>query len=68
MAIYIEGSDSYHVTRDPDDGQTVYVRDVATGKVEVWHDHAGNGGGCNNWQFDCDGDSFDLEFCRSLPA
>jgi hypothetical protein len=67
MAIYTQGADTYIVTRDSADPDTVMVQD-ATGKVEIWHDHRDSGSGCNNWAFDCDGDSFDLEFCRSLPA
>jgi hypothetical protein len=67
VRIYHEGGDLYRVQRDADDPTTVYVMPAdRPGHVEVWHDHANNGSGCNNWQIEVDGDSFDLEFCRSF--
>jgi hypothetical protein len=64
---YAEDGLAYLVERDLIDYNTVYVTHP-DGKIEVWHDHAFNGSGCNNWRIEVNGEQFDLEFCRTYKG
>ncbi len=65
MTMYKESGCVYLLERDPNEPQTVYVTDE-DGKREIWHDHMFGGSGCDNWVIEAGGETFDLEFCRSV--
>jgi hypothetical protein len=65
MTSQSDPDEAFEVAQSMSDPTTIYI--IRKGQpVEVYHNHNFDGGGCNNYVIEVNGQQLDLEFVRSI--